>query len=376
MPLADAQPKPNPVIEWMRSQVARIPESENTFSILNMARGGANTALNWLDATNRALQGYDPRGALEPADILAPLGLSAAGAPFAVRGAVGSAGGRLSAAQPGIRAYHGSPHDFDRFDMSKIGTGEGAQAYGHGLYFAESEGVAKSYRDALADGDWSVAGKPYDPSNPEHFAAATLAGYPSAEAAVRDLEARIAKHEKINADSNKRFIEQYRDVIRRIERGDLPRLEETSKGRLYEVRINANPDEFLDWDKPLSQQPQRIQEVLRENATEDFLQVAEAVGPGRASQLASMKGGRGRMEDVLREAGIPGIKYLDQGSRAAGEGSRNYVLFRDDIIDIIRKYGIAAAISTYGFEAVQGALGGQDARNTQRPIAPLGAPQF
>ena len=43
----------------------------------------------------------------------------------------------------GIKAYHGSPHDFDRFDLSKIGTGEGAQAYGHGLYFAENEGVAE-----------------------------------------------------------------------------------------------------------------------------------------------------------------------------------------------------------------------------------------
>ena len=41
--------------------------------------------------------------------------------------------------------YHGSPHKFDKFDMSKIGTGEGAQAYGHGLYFAESPEVAKSY---------------------------------------------------------------------------------------------------------------------------------------------------------------------------------------------------------------------------------------
>src|SRR5690606_41985076 len=117
MPLADAQPKPNPVIEWMRSQVARIPESENTFSILNMARGGANTALNWLDATNRALRGYDPRGALEPADLLAPLGLSAAGAPFAVRAAVGRAGGRLSAARRGIRAYPGPPHALLRFDV-------------------------------------------------------------------------------------------------------------------------------------------------------------------------------------------------------------------------------------------------------------------
>ena len=37
----------------------------------------------------------------------------------------------------GIRAFHGSPYDFNAFDMSKIGTGEGAQAYGHGLYLAE-----------------------------------------------------------------------------------------------------------------------------------------------------------------------------------------------------------------------------------------------
>ena len=49
----------------------------------------------------------------------------------------------------GITAYHGSPHDFDKFSLDAIGTGEGAQAYGHGLYFADSEGVARSYRDAL-----------------------------------------------------------------------------------------------------------------------------------------------------------------------------------------------------------------------------------
>ena len=37
-----------------------------------------------------------------------------------------------------ITAYHGTPHQFEAFDVSKIGTGEGAQAYGHGLYFAEN----------------------------------------------------------------------------------------------------------------------------------------------------------------------------------------------------------------------------------------------
>src|SRR5882757_4318907 len=66
-----------------------------------------------------------------------------------------SAAGAVSAAMnalpigrlmPGIRAYHGSPYNFDRFDMSKIGTGEGAQSYGHGLYFAENPTVAAEYR--------------------------------------------------------------------------------------------------------------------------------------------------------------------------------------------------------------------------------------
>jgi hypothetical protein len=45
--------------------------------------------------------------------------------------------------------------------------------------------------------------------------------------------------------------------------------------------------------------------------------------------------------NALREQGIPGIKYLDQGSRFNGDGTRNYVVFDDMIIDILRKYGLA-----------------------------------
>src|SRR4029453_2036207 len=58
-------------------------------------------------------------------------------------------GRKLSDLAKGIKAYHGSPHDFEQFSLAKIGTGEGAQAYGHGLYFAEKPEVAKQYRDAL-----------------------------------------------------------------------------------------------------------------------------------------------------------------------------------------------------------------------------------
>jgi hypothetical protein len=67
-------------------------------------------------------------------------------------GGVATRAGETALGSGPIRAYHGSPHDFDRFDFSKIGTGEGAQAYGHGLYFAENEGVAADYRKKLAGG--------------------------------------------------------------------------------------------------------------------------------------------------------------------------------------------------------------------------------
>ena len=47
-------------------------------------------------------------------------------------------------------AWHGSPHRFDRFDLGAIGTGEGAQVHGWGLYFAQDKKVAQDYRDTLA----------------------------------------------------------------------------------------------------------------------------------------------------------------------------------------------------------------------------------
>jgi hypothetical protein len=74
-----------------------------------------------------------------------------------------------------FEAFHGSPHDFDRFDLSNIGSGEGAQAYGHGLYFAENEKVAEGYRNELSG--WKIDGEPADPQNPSHVAAATLAAH-------------------------------------------------------------------------------------------------------------------------------------------------------------------------------------------------------
>jgi hypothetical protein len=48
---------------------------------------------------------------------------------------------------------------------------------------------------------------------------------------------------------------------------------------------------------------------------------------------------------TLNQAGIPGIRYLDAGSRGAGDGSRNIVAFDPSIIEILRKYGIVGPVS-------------------------------
>jgi len=47
-------------------------------------------------------------------------------------------------------AFHGSGASFDKFDTAFMGTGEGAQAFGWGIYASQSEGIARSYANQAA----------------------------------------------------------------------------------------------------------------------------------------------------------------------------------------------------------------------------------
>lgn len=281
----------------------------------------------------------------------------------------------VRAAQQGIRAYHGSPHSFDKFDMSKIGTGEGAQAYGHGMYFADNEGVAKSYKSALAQ-------QPFADKDPRN-------------AAWKLITARGDEGEKMFRQANAKLpSEQVEQMIADAK--------SAQSGHMYEVNIRANPDDFLDWDKPLGQQGAKVREALLRQDAKLFQEadaaykqandaymsrpanmdpiaerdLQQAVGDAyfrmtTARGNADKRGSNAYRElakdgtfqsgtDALREAGIPGIKYLDQGSRGAGEGSRNYVVFDDSLIDIVRKYGLAGLMmGGLGAGAMGGAPGPQ-----------------
>ncbi|MFZ5784002.1 MAG: hypothetical protein ACOY4R_27705 [Pseudomonadota bacterium] len=278
-------------------------------------------------------------------------------------------GGIVKRIANAIRAWHGSPHDFDRFDASKIGTGEGAQAYGHGLYFAENPNVARSYRDDITSRQVSRRGQ-YDPRNiADHILRRSDGDWEHAADLARRLKESPADAKFFLGMPNSAPKDSTWDsVADLLARRDVPALQ----GRLYEVNIHEDPARFLDWDKPVMEQAPHIRSAVSEYADSTVRGDVEPLpGPNPWQHIADrmwkeIKGadiyrdialsdgnpalGAAFMpryaSDYLRDVGIPGVRYLDQGSRRAGEGTYNYVVFpgMEDIVEIVGKYAEGGAV--------------------------------
>jgi hypothetical protein len=276
------------------------------------------------------------------------------------------------AIQEGIRVFHGSPHDFDKFSMDKIGTGEGAQAYGHGLYFAENEGVARQYRDELSDTTWLVDGQPVEAATTSVNFKNTPEAY-AANAMWRFKGDKQAAIEFLSQPGNTRAEKEAAKVIRRA------KSIEPSSGRMYEASLNASPDEFLDWDVPFSNQPEHIQEVLKGLGFGNKWTEAGSSGREAYRRIAFKKAvpGSGKSHDdtaaaeALRAAGIKGIRYKDAGSRGKGEGTSNFVVFDPEIIEILRKYGIAGLVGGGAAAASVAGSGTAEASEKERLVNTL-----
>jgi hypothetical protein len=264
-----------------------------------------------------------------------------------------------------IRAFHGSPHSFDRFSLDKIGTGEGAQAYGHGLYFAESEDVARSYRDALQQPALSLGGD-IVASNPR--LARMAQAYPSADSALQGARDQLARAENTLASSSDDLERMIAEADISEARATIADLEpyagqwfgKTPTGSMYEVGIDADPNTFLDWDRPLSEQPENVRAAFDSLVHPDVrktrgrqIEDGSLTGPGVLRAPLGMDSySDAAASAAWRDAGIPGIRYLDGNSRGVGEGSSNYVLFNDDLVKILRKYGIGGLSTTVGASAL------------------------
>lgn len=247
-------------------------------------------------------------------------------APFAVASAMANAQRAGSLLSP-LTVFHGSPHKFSKFDASKIGTGEGAQVYGHGLYFAENPGVAKSYQVNLTQGndprDWinniaSSLGK--DKTTQDVIG--ELKKYPEVAQLANDKEiVNLTKQMADGYEWSRLGGETWSDsAISAMKKLDA-RLPKPPEGAFYKADL---PDEeiakMLDWDKPLSQQPKAVQEALNrlpENI-KDYIGIGKYDDlRGGADILKPLGGlvGDAKASEILRQVGIPGIKYLDEGSR-------------------------------------------------------------
>tara|TARA_R100000951_G_scaffold6506_1_gene6566 strand:+ start:3001 stop:5148 length:2148 start_codon:yes stop_codon:yes gene_type:complete len=253
-----------------------------------------------------------------------------------------------------IRVFHGSPHEFENFSMSNIGTGEGAQAYGYGLYFAESPAVARSYRDQLSQGGSSIGGRPImDDYNSIIERADRL---PPAAAQIEYDKAAFLEDLELTDD--------IAESISRIENPEVAKWARSEvapqfkpAGYSYEANLNVTTDDLLDWDKPLSEQSEKVQNALGRNdkwttgasfyrlksgaiddqLTEksgelyDFIQShpkfnAEERNFSSAEVISSW----------LDSKGVSGIKYYDGLSRDAKGGTSNYVIFDDSLVDTKR----------------------------------------
>jgi len=232
--------------------------------------------------------------------------------------------------------YHGTPHRFEptpanplgEFEASKIGSGEGAQAYGHGVYLAESPGVAGLYQANLSK-------RGHLPPNPKQFT-----NLDSGQTFAQINGEYRGPGNKLM--TKKEYGEEFKKAQKAWDKTEYA-------GSLYTADLpDEMIDRMLDWDKPLSEQPKAVREALMKDARlkslfergkiDDFYgnagELYRAImsqergnAPMNLAEEAAENWAQAPASQRLRSLGIPGVKYLDQGSRDSGKGTRNFVVF-------------------------------------------------
>jgi hypothetical protein len=322
-----ARQVPGPVSAFGTQAMSLNPQPDQGYGTM-----AAEMALGFVPGIGQAMAARDIERARRDND---PIGMGMAATSFVPFGKLIGAlrGGKQMGPVSELDVYHGSPYKFDKFDASKIGTGEGAQAYGHGLYLAENQNVAKGYKEALSGSE--MIGKDgavvYENKSigrgmvtPETRAADALENaFYSQSSSPYAMAAKTVRQfgDGPNSVQALKVLEDWQ------QKGVAPK----AAGSLYKVDL---PDEqiakMLDWDKPLSGQSAEVRKAFlstRKNLTP--MDIENLGGRAAVNQLygmdntvgdflgtwQSLRGSKDAGEKMLRDAGIPGIRYLDEGSR-------------------------------------------------------------
>lgn len=255
-------------------------------------------------------------------------------------------------------AWHGTPHDFDGFDIGAIGTGEGAQTHGWGLYFAQNREVSEWYKAVLGEvqqaiihaGDKTYAMHPDGYRIERNSGDALQEGSPieialsafedsdaNVENAIRETTDYLEKMERIKdsaaRERNKNLIREALRILQ--EEADAWKLEK-KKSSLFKVEI-PDDDVLLDEQKNLADQPTIVAllEKYAEKIGDWSFTLEEApdyTGRDFYKYISDVEGGDKAASEYLNSAGIKGITYDGQ------RDGRCFVIFDDKAIQIIEKF--------------------------------------
>ena len=279
-------------------------------------------------------------------------------------------------------AWHGTGAYFSQFLLSLIGTGEGNQAHGWGLYFAEDRDTAEEYRYKLSSGGdvliyygetyehinhvWMLVGDSNDAGGyiendtGEAKALDEFYSFGNAEEAIASLQGELDEMREGLSDEELEDLEEdeeYQKIQEAIEILQSGNIEEGSSGSLFEVEI-PDSDVLLNEDAYYDAQPEKVQRALDrlaedlKNGTLPTIKVRDYYGDlveykreDKDEQFAEEYKGMAGDEiyeylsddpeyasRLLNEYGIKGITYYGQSD------GRCFVVFDEDAIEILDRY--------------------------------------
>jgi hypothetical protein len=273
-----------------------------------------------------------------------------------------------------LSLWHGSPATFKKFSSAFIGTGEGAQAFGYGLYFTSRRDIAKWYADKLK------------PSKFRENAIINDLARETIEDHDGDTKAALA-HEKWVLEQDWSDKKRIRAVIKILETGKF--LSE-GKSNIYEVEVGDELN-FMQWNEPVPES--QIASIGRQAKKEGLVDKwghkvtyvdpipfsNEATGERVYNQLAKeyFNDSPAEVSAFLERAGINGVRYPAASSSATvkDRSGDNYVVFDDSAIQIIGKVRMMATPTgdVYGFVTPDGTVYLDSSRmNANTPIHEFG----
>lgn len=238
------------------------------------------------------------------------------------------------------KAYHGSPYTFDHFDLGAIGTGEGAQVHGWGLYFAQDKQIAKSYKDTLSHDMYG--------DNDLMFNEEALNKlYSTLYSTLSDKAHTEADYDKLSVIENILITHTEDDVLNNSDemfdaeavkwwknQREIYLNKEYKESSLFEVDIPED-DVLLDEKRNINEQPKKVQQAVRKMYRSLGYKTSAlkyVTGKEFYDTVAAEKGGQKEASEFINKHGIKGITYDGRND------GKCFVVFDDKAIQIINRY--------------------------------------